>query len=127
LLGSTTTCGGVKRIFNWIVHDQQHNPVGSVSVIEVPTGPTKDSCGNQDIEYTDECSPVVNSAGLFEDTLRTGCPGSGSCGFDWEPNRWKWCNGAVQVGITTTDYIVHYNEIKVNGTASSLVNVEIFP
>jgi hypothetical protein len=127
LMGSTNSCGGVKRIFDWIVHDQPHNPVGSISVIEVPTGPTKDSCANQDISYTKNCAAVVNSAGIFEDSLTTGCPGSGSCGFDWEPNKWKWCNGATPVTVATTNYNVHYNEIKVNGTASSLVDTEILP
>ena len=127
LMGSTNSCGGQRRIFNWIVHDQSHNTVPNISVIEVPTGSTTDSCANQEVSYTKTCSPVVNAAALFEDTLQTGCPASSStCGFDWEPNRWKWCSPAP-VTIATTNYNVHHNEIKVNGTASSLVNVEILP
>lgn len=129
LLGSMNNCGGVKRILDWIVVDQPGtHPVGNISIIEVPTGSTTDSCGNQPVVYTNNCdASAVNSAGIFEDRLTTGCPGSGSCGFDWEPNKWKWCNGSTQTTLATLNYNVHHNEIKVNGTASSLVDTEILP
>ena len=129
LMGSSNTCGGQKRIIDWIVHDQQHNTVGSIIIIEVPpvANPT-DSCANQAVTYTNNCTPgLVNSAGIFEDSITTGCPGSGSCGFDWEPNKWKWCNGTVKSDMATLNYNVHHNEIKLNGSATSIVNTEIQP
>jgi len=129
LLGSTNSCDRQKRILDWIVVDQPGtHPVGSITIIEVPSGSTKDSCSNQDVVYTKDCDPsAVNSAGIFEDRLTSGCPGSGSCGFNWEPNKWKWCHGGVQTPLATLNYNVHHDEIKVNGTASSLVNTEIQP
>ncbi len=130
LLGSTTTCGGARRVIDWVVVDQPGTtPVGGISIIEVPTGSTTDTCANQEVVYTKVCNAsVVNSAGIFEDTLKTGCPpSSGTCGFDWVPNKWKWCNGATQVTLATLDYNVHYNEIKVKGTASSLEGTHVQP
>ena len=126
LLGSTNSCSGVKRIIDWIVHDQNHNIVASLSIIEVPTGSTTDSCANQTVVYTSSCNSSAVNSGLFEDTITSGCPGTGSCGFDWVPNKWKWC-GATQVTLATLDYNVHHDQIKINGTASSLQDTEIMP
>lgn len=129
LLGSTNGCSGAKRIIDWVVVDEPGtHPVGSISIIEVPTGSTTDSCANQEVSYTKTCNPnAVNQAGVFEDTLQTGCPGSGSCGFDWEPNEWKWCNGATKVTLAKLNYNVHHNEIKVRGVATSLEGKHLLP
>lgn len=128
LMGSVNECGGVIRIIDWIVVDQPGtHPVGNLSVIEDTGGPKTDSCSGQQVVSNSSCSPIVPASGIFEDNIKTGCPGSGSCGFDITPNKWKWCNGGVQTPLATTNYNVHHDEIKINGTASSLTGTHIQP
>jgi len=128
-LFGATGCGGVLRELDYIVVDMPGtHPVGNISIIEDHGGAKIDSCTNKQVMFTESCSPKVNSVGFFADILQTGCPASGgTCGFDVPGNKWKWCHGTSQVTLATVDYNVHYNEIKVNGSASSLVDTEIFP
>jgi hypothetical protein len=127
LFGSTS-CNGVRRVIDFVVVDQPGtHPVGNISVIEDPDGPKTDSCSGLGVTFTTSCSAIVNSAGIFEDNLKTGCPGSGTCGFDVPFNKWRWCNGAAQPSLAALSYLVHYHQIKVNGSPSSLNGTEIFP
>jgi hypothetical protein len=119
LFGSTS-CGGVRRVIDYVVVDSPGtHPVGNISIIEDPDGAKTDSCSGQQVAFTTSCSAVVNSAGIFEDNLKTGCPGSGTCGFDVPNNKWKWCHGTSQPTLATLDYSIHFDQVKVNRRATA--------
>jgi hypothetical protein len=126
LLGSTA-CGGKQRELDYVVVDSSKHPVGNISLIEDTGGALSDSCTNQQVGTTSSCSAIVDSAGVFADILRTGCPATGgSCGFSFT-DHWQWCNGATHVTLATISYVVHYDQITVNGHTNDLSGTELFP
>ena len=56
----------------------------------------------------------------MEDDLKTGCPGSDSCGFDVPNDKWKWCkSNSDKPTLAKLNYSVHYNETKVDGESTA--------
>jgi hypothetical protein len=121
ITSNSTTCGGIRRLVDYVVVDN-HTParsVPSVQLVEDPASGITDSCNNISVTRTSTCSSVVDSAGIFEDDLVASCPGSGSCGFDVPHNKWQWCNGAAHVTLADLNYSVHHNQVKINDQATA--------
>jgi hypothetical protein len=111
----TAGSGAISRTIFYKLVDVNNKGVGKASMVEEPAS-VVDSCTGANVVTTSTCSPVVASNSLFPDTfLVGGCPPS-DCGFDLNPQLWKWCpkNGTP---VTMAKIIVHVRptQITVNG------------
>ncbi len=124
LIGSTG-CSGVRRQIDYVVVDSNKHIKRNISVVEDPGGAKTDSCSNLNVVFSTSCFQI---SAIFEDDLKTGCPGSGSCGFDVPTDKWKWCNGTTPPTLATLNYSVHYNQINVDGRPTKYPDkTEFFP
>jgi hypothetical protein len=92
---------GIARGFFYKLVDVNNKGVGKASMVEDVGGALTDSCTGAGVTTTSTCSPVVNKQSIFPDSLFVGCPPPGvtDCGFDIDPQIWKWCpkNGGTPV------------------------------
>lgn len=119
-----TSCHPLNKEIDFLIVDRDNNPAGRISLSEHPQPNLVDSCSGIHV-LLNSCSDVgIGTFGNFTDSLKTGCPGSGtpsdSCGYSFG-NTWQWCvprrgfpSGDVCANIAWMFYDIHHSYIKVD-------------
>ncbi len=113
-------CGQANKLIDFQLVDANNRGVARVNISEEPQNNLVDSCSGINVLLQWCSSSGINPNGTFTDSLKTGCPPSGtppnSCGFAWG-NRWRWCDPAVPnfvINLAWMYYDVRRADIKVD-------------
>jgi len=135
LLSSSACSGGngVLRKISYQIKDQ-NNPAGPVGIVPIKesfgSNISTNTCGNG-LPTPSSCSTIyVDSSSVFTDILATNkcSPSNQSCGFSITPDQWQWCpSGQIPTTIGSPTYVIHWNQITVDGSATALPGGTLIP